>query len=220
MDTGLVQSGLVFFWLVLLKLRTALQHGSRGPAGHRPSSSRVALNVIFNFIPEVLLGRSRGRISTRNEHPPPMALLNGHRQPHPAHWVCKGTNGRDVTPSLFQMRFCASANSNPLTADMEAVLSHRSVSEGTAYKQHVSEPLPGLKLSPGASSLLKYHTAKNKWHLELVLSSDKLWAALLQTGTITHKGKPCWKPHLQSWWAPWVLQADPSQQQKEHSDSP
>lgn len=62
MDTGLVQSGLVF-WLVLLKFRTTLQHGNRGPAIPPPSSSRVALNVIFNFISEVLLEGSRGRIT-------------------------------------------------------------------------------------------------------------------------------------------------------------
>lgn len=55
MDTGLVQSGLIFFRLVVLKLKTAVQQGSRSPAGRRPSSSGIALNVIFNFIPEVLL---------------------------------------------------------------------------------------------------------------------------------------------------------------------
>lgn len=59
MDTGLVQSGLV--WL-LLKLRTTLEW-SRGPAIHPPSSSRVALNVIFNFIPKVLLGGSTGTVT-------------------------------------------------------------------------------------------------------------------------------------------------------------
>lgn len=59
MDTGLVQSGL--FWL-LLKLRTTLER-SRGAAIHPPSSSRVALNVIFNFIPKVLLEGSKGMVT-------------------------------------------------------------------------------------------------------------------------------------------------------------
>lgn len=58
MDTGLVQSGLV--WL-LLKLSTTLEW-SRGPAIHPPSSSRVALNVIFNFIPKVLLEEAQARL--------------------------------------------------------------------------------------------------------------------------------------------------------------
>lgn len=59
MDTGLVQSGL--FWL-LLKLRTTLERCC-GAAIDPPSSSRIALNVIFNFIPKVLLEGSKGMVT-------------------------------------------------------------------------------------------------------------------------------------------------------------
>lgn len=48
--------------LAAVKFRTGVEL-RRGPAIHPPSSSRVALNVIFNFTAEVLLGGSTATVT-------------------------------------------------------------------------------------------------------------------------------------------------------------